>query len=328
MPTKGRPLSCVFSSRLYVPDKEISTLAVFFDEIFLPYPYSVDPDALELPGFRDAGNVGIGAIMLEAVQEEFRTWKEHYKVLFNEGVLRTLAPPIKGSDRLPADYLDAVHKGTYSASLGRGKVSHWSIALGEPALALYAAYSTRPAPEFFLERDQWMPAVRRSQPELDTSTARLATLLGKSLFNYQFPQLALLPPEQILELRDFVRTEKEGFVAYLNSLTEELERYSKDGPGWEETAALKIVERKVMPQFLEFRRCLESKSASFWGKVLEAGGRFMQVDASPWTPKFYWALFEAITGSVAERGKFEEQCKTNAGQAFQYLAKLESKLPV
>jgi hypothetical protein len=208
--------------------------------------------------------------------------------LFQERILRTLAPPIKETDGLPTDYLDAVHKRTLSGvSLGRGKVSHWSIALGEPALALYAAYSSKPAPEFFLERDRWVLTVR---PEPDASTPRLAALLGKSLFNYQFPHLALLTAEQILELRNFISKEKEGFVAYLNSLTDELERYSKDGPGWEEAAALKIVERKVAPQFLEFRRCLESKSAGFWGKVLEAGSKFMQVDASPWTPKFYWAV--------------------------------------
>jgi hypothetical protein len=164
------------------------------------------------------------------------------------------------------------------------------------------------------------------RPKLDTSTPRLTALLGKSLFSYQFPHLEWLPTEEILELRELVSKEKEGFVAYLNSLTDELERYSKDGPGWEEAAALKMFERKVAPQFLEFKRSLESKSAGFWGKAWQAGSKFMQVDAAPWTPKFYWALFEAIAGTIAERGKFKEQCKTNVGQAFQYLAKLGSKL--
>ena len=87
---------------------------------------------------------------------------------------------------------------------------------------------------------------------------------------------------------------------------------------------MKVVERKVIPQYLEFKRRLESRSAGFWGKTLAAGSKFMQIDASPWTPKFYWALFEAISGSISERGKLEEECKSNAGQAFQYLAKLES----
>src|SRR5258708_31933976 len=112
-------------------------------------------------------------------------WKTGYKLLFDEGVLRTLPPPLTEAGDLPGEYLDVLHRRSYSESLGRGKVSLWDIALGKPALALYAAYSRKPAPEFFLE----------SQDAPDTSTFALSASLGRSLFKYQFPQLAFLTPD-------------------------------------------------------------------------------------------------------------------------------------
>src|SRR5437867_7529541 len=119
MPTGVRPLSCIFSSRLHIREDEIATLGVFFDEIFLPYPYGVDPAAIHLPWFHDSGVVGIGTYMLEGVRREFQAWKEKYKLLFEEGVLRTLPPPIKETDELPAGYINALHKRSYSESLGK-----------------------------------------------------------------------------------------------------------------------------------------------------------------------------------------------------------------
>jgi len=334
MTLSPRPLSCVLSTGLYVPDHEISTLALLFDEIFLPYPFNFDPEAIELPGLRQQptfmlfGGAFILSDLLPKIQEQFRAWKERYALLFNEGVLRTLDPP-----EVSEYSSGSSHESRYfvfSAGRGEEQISQCREAFSGAALALYARYSRKPAPEIFLERDPQILASSSdySMLPLDTSTAKLSGLLGKSLFSYQFPQIATLPAERILELRHFLSREREGFVAYLNSLTEEVERYSKEGPGWEETAARKLVERKIVPQFLEFRRCLESKSASFWSNVLAAGAKFMQIDVSPWTPKFYFALLEAITGSISERGKFEEQSKSNAGQAFQYLAKLESQIPI
>jgi hypothetical protein len=115
-------------------------------------------------------------------------------------------------------------------------------------------------------------------------------------------------------------------VTYLYSLADEVEKRAKEGQGWEEEAALAVVERKVIPEYVQFRRILESKKTGFWAKALAAGGKFMQIDASPWTPKFYWGLFEAFSTSIDARTKLEEDARSNAGHAFQYLAKLESKL--
>ena len=212
---KHRIMSCVFSSGLFIRSEDIATLAVFFDEIFLPYPYDVDPNAGKLPGFKDAGIVGLGTFFLEAIQKEFDSWRQRYSALFNAGILRTLPPPIKGTDNYPTDYLDILHSSKASRShLERGKVSHWNMALGIPALALFAAYSKKPAPELFFKSTTGHYPIRflHNSTESDASTFSLTAALAKSLFSYQFPELAALTADQILEVREFLKDEKEGFV--------------------------------------------------------------------------------------------------------------------
>jgi hypothetical protein len=326
MESRARQLSCVYSSHVYVDGADLATLAVFFDEIWLPYPYEVDPDGLGLPGFKDAGIEGIGTYMLAGVQKEFREWKQTVKPLFDEGVLRTLPPPIRTADECPSDYLDVLHTKVARQSLPRGKVSMWDMALGKPAMAIFAAYSSKPAPELFLQPSWRKRSPTKSRSAPDTRTVHLASHLAISLFNYQVPQLQSLTADQILEVRNFLRNEKEGFVAHVFTLTDEMEKSAGAGVQWEEVAALKIVERKLIPQYIEFRRRLESKKTGFWANVLGAGAKFMQIDASPWTPKFYWGLFEAFTHSIDGRAKLEEESRSNAAQTFQYLAKLESTL--
>jgi hypothetical protein len=330
MASRARPFSCVYASRLSIPPDDLATLAVFFDEIWLPYPYDVDPEAIGLPGFEDSEGVGLGTFFLHTIREEFRAWKENAAPLFNEGVLRTLPPPVQTSDAWPAHFLHQLHKsgmgegfgfGTTREELLDGKIRHWDIALGKPALATYAAFSPKPAPELFLESRM----VKGRDTGLETSTPRLATFLARSLFQYQIPQLAPLPADEILEVRNLLAQEKEGFVAYLYSLVDDVEKRAREGHDWEDAASLAVVERKVIPEYVQFRRVLESKKSGFWAKVLEAGGKFMQIDASPWTPKFYWGLFEAFSNSIEARTKLEEDARSNAGHAFQYLAKLESK---
>jgi hypothetical protein len=57
---------------------------------------------------------------------------------------------------------------------------------------------------------------------------------------------------------------------------------------------------------------------------LAAGAKFFEIDAAPWTPKFYGDLFERFFGSIDEVGKAKAEAQSNASQAFQYLARLES----
>ena len=90
------------------------------------------------------------------------------------------------------------------------------------------------------------------------------------------------------------------------------------------STARKTVERKLGPRYDEMRRQLKSKKIGFWANVLAAGAKFFEIDAAPWTPKFYGDLFERFFGSIDEVGKAKAEAQSNASQAFQYLARLES----
>jgi hypothetical protein len=68
------------------------------------------------------------------------------------------------------------------------------------------------------------------------------------------------------------------------------------------------------------RRQLKSKKIGFWANVLAAGAKSLEIDAAPWTPKFYGDLFERFFGSIDEIGKAKAEAQSNASQAFQYLA--------
>lgn len=61
--------------------------------------------------------------------------------------------------------------------------------------------------------------------------------------------------------------------------------------------------------------------------MLAAGGKFFQIDAAPWTPKFWGGIVEMLFGSIAKGSEVEVTLKTNPGQALQYLATLKRLAP-
>jgi hypothetical protein len=120
------------------------------------------------------------------------------------------------------------------------------------SLALHAAYARKVDPELFI-----------SDPA-DTATSRLAGFLVRSLFKYRIPQLQALTAEQILEVRDYIKDTKEGFVDYIFEMVDDVEARLKSGEKSEEEAARKTVERKLGPRYDEMRRQLKSKKIGFW----------------------------------------------------------------
>jgi hypothetical protein len=100
MSSKGRLFSCVYASGLTIPLADLATLAVFFDEIWLPYPYGVDPDSIGLPGFKDSGQVALGTFLLEGVRKEFRAGRRARRLcstkVFCERCRRRSRPRVVG----------------------------------------------------------------------------------------------------------------------------------------------------------------------------------------------------------------------------------------
>jgi hypothetical protein len=93
MSLRTRALNIVCSSDLLIDDPELlTTLSVFYDQVYLPYPYHCDPDAEPLIGM---SNILKREVLLE--EEDvggYITWKNRYKVLFDNGTFELLPPSV------------------------------------------------------------------------------------------------------------------------------------------------------------------------------------------------------------------------------------------
>jgi hypothetical protein len=141
------------------------------------------------------------------------------------------------------------------------------------------------------------------------------------------PQLNALHPEQILEIRELVQETKEGFVDYIFEAVDDVEARLISGSVTEVEAAQKTVERKLLPKYHEFQRQLQAQRGGFWSEVLAAGSTLLQIDATPWTPKFYGQIIEAFFGPLGNIAEAEAEARSNANQAYQYLATLAAGPP-
>jgi hypothetical protein len=96
-----RKLSITYSSGLIPPPELMSTLAVFYDEIWLPYPYDLDQDGIQIfPVFNRMAEInaksGAYKIRLEA-RNTYRQQRERWYLLFNRDICRILSPPLEAN---------------------------------------------------------------------------------------------------------------------------------------------------------------------------------------------------------------------------------------
>jgi hypothetical protein len=78
-----------------------------------------------------------------------------------------------------------------------------------------------------------------------------------------------------------------------------------------------------MPSFHEYQRKLLAQESGFWSKVGIRIAKMLQIDAAPWTPKFYGALLERLFGNVVDASEIERDQLSNKSQAFQYMGSLK-----
>ena len=88
-----------------------------------------------------------------------------------------------------------------------------------------------------------------------------------SIFSYEVPLLRALEPEDIIELRNQLKSTKEGFLDYLSTLADSVESRLRDGRSGSESIQV-TVEREVLPQYHEFSRQSLAKRTESWAKVL------------------------------------------------------------
>lgn len=314
-------LSATYSSGLFhdalaSPDV-LSTLAVFYDEVYFPYPYGLDsegPVFWRWEGYEPGVAYPPDSRVIPSVQELYVAKEDEWKLLFEQGIFNRLPPSISSSQDLPEDFTKNL-----MSQLGypeeKGAWSTVDLITGKFALALHAMYTKKPSPELFV-----------SNPS-DTSTMRLAGFLVQSIFRCVVPHLNALNAEQVLEVRELLRDTKEGFTYFVFELADDVEDRIGSGDISEVEAAKKVVERKLLPQYAEMRRQLEAKRTGFWASVLATGAQMLQIDAAPWTPKFYGQMLEALFGPIGKTAEAEEKARSNANQSFQYLTNLAAGPP-
>lgn len=314
MADDSRKLSITYSSGLIPPPEHISTLAVFYDEIWLPYPYNFSPHHVQIhSGSLEAGfdRLGLGYVeqALIMVGERFLQQRDSWRLLFVQDILRTLPPYDDGTSNPTSKLLmlDNAFESLKGKNTYLGDIGDWLYHL---ILELHMLYAIKPSPELLIPDTS------------NTNTSRLAYFLVQSLFQYQIPRLETLNAEQVLEVRDYLKDTKEGFTQYVNEMTDDVEQRLKGGNLSEIGAAQKTFERKILPQYEEFRRQLVSRKTGYWANVLSASADFLKVDATPWTPKFYGELLKWLGVALNLTAKDEEALLTNKSQAFQYLVRL------
>lgn len=311
----------------------LNSLCLFFDRVYLPYPHLFDFwHGARLFTFLDdgPGHPRIGAVKqrsspsvtfdeLEKLQEKYQTWLEEYSTLFEAGLIRHLpAPkglfgPTESHLKQMLDYLYGPTKGSLEQfgdpyQLQRLRIE--DVLDGHFDVALHALTARKPSPEIFIG------TAREHQ------TVALAGVLADATLTLSISDLSDLSSSQILELRQSVDQFRSGFRDHLLELVDDVEsRVSADDHNFL-VAALKTAERKIMPGFNEYQRQLLSREVGFWSKAGARSAKFLQVDASPFTPKFWGAILECLFGNLDSSADLDRETFSNESQAFQYLGAL------
>lgn len=322
----------VYNSGLNVWDRShLSTLSIFYDQVLLPATsektrgtcvifvkkpvkgdrYRLeDVEALGFPFEHQGGKTNPA--------EFARKWETDHQLLFQEGVLSRLPPPSETLD--PLNWFHSGEMDSLSDALldlpfylravndeGTERIILWQDHLKH----LFRTDISEP--NVFLTRDsQW-------EREL------LKGLMANSVFRFLLPKVEELTPDQIMEVRGAVAATREGFSMHLQSLSSGVEERIKGGESLQDISsyAKSVVETKLIPDYVEFKRQLVAKRAGFWKKVLDKAGKIFEIDAAPWTPKFYGELLKALGFTLLTGIEEQTERLSNPNQAFQFMRTIE-----
>lgn len=153
----------------------------------------------------------------------------------------------------------------------------------------------------------------------------LVALEAAATFRYLLPKISTFHPIQILELREKLKDSREGFTMHLWKLSKGLQEQAKDGTSLADISrsAEDLIKTELIPDYREFQRQLESIRSERWGKVLDAAGRVAEIDAAPWTPKFWALVLKAIGMTALTADSERKEALSNRYQAFQFMSYVE-----
>jgi hypothetical protein len=310
----------------------LSTLCVFYDEVLLPA--CDEESSRDLVEFRRrvgsntdytlevAALRGLRAQVRDssdeiAVEQLFTDWQKEYEPLFNGGVL----------SRVPRSQQDL---GSLFEEKRLKRVS--DLLLDIPYTLTNDSEASEPDVIYLwqdhvfhlLREDLSLPSVFITK-EKRHNRETLNGLLAFATFKVLVPKLSELHPDQILEVREKVTATREGFSMHVQALSSEVESRIQQGDSLDDIAhyARSVVETRMIPDYVEFRRQLEAQRAGFWVKVLDKASKIAEIDCAPWTPKFYAEVLKALGFTLLTGMAEREKHLTNKAQAFQFLREVE-----
>jgi hypothetical protein len=156
----------------------------------------------------------------------------------------------------------------------------------------------------------------------------IKAIAAKTLFRFVLPRISELAPEEILDLREKLSDFRAGFSYHLQSLCGEIFEAIRSGANMGEVTAhaSALVEIKILPDLHEYQSQLSARRTRSGERILDTVGRVLRIEASPWTPRFFGDVLEAVAPGLLEANVEREARASNKGQALQFLAAL-TKMP-
>lgn len=248
-------------------------------------------------------------------------WDDKNRVLFDHHVLRRLEPEPSPSLALGSD-VQWQQVTPHLLDLDFALRSKWQNEGEETESILIWEDLAR----HLLRADVRPPRIFVGSPG-EHNRGALNTLLAHSAFSLLLPKLSGLQPDQIMDVRNKVKCNREGFSMHLQALSADVEARIEDGDSLSEVAryAQSVAETKLLPFYAEWKRQLAAERAGFWGQVLDTTSAALKIDVGPWTPKFYGELLKAL-GFVTLKGIAEHKGRlTNESQAYQFMRAIEDR---
>jgi hypothetical protein len=267
---------------------------------------------------------------------EWGTLEAYEEVLYRKFYDVTFHSPTAGTISRKVEFVTAVNKGTLQKmNIARPRAINQQVTAEEISGALAMPvrkirmggrdYIPQDLADHLVRTDVDLPQIFATTNGQRPGRDILVALEAEATFGYLLPIIRVFHPTQILELREKIADTREGFTMHLWRLSKGLEERVNAGTRIAEIRyfAKSLIETELIPDYREFRRQLSSMKVGRWGKVLDAGGRVFDIDATIGTPKFYGLLLKAVGLSGLTLASERQELLSNRVQAFKFMTKLE-----
>lgn len=330
----------IYNSDLIIRNaSELATLSVFYDKVFLPYTTPATSDLLAGPRvFSVKLPRGFDAKGEQEFFDDVGYWSRVYYPLIQEEVIERLPPPPWG-DKPPLEKLSTINLSERIKLLTQDstRTAQRSLAISNKPFGqeeVQDDFEKGVMKEDLIKQDLALHFLR---PDLDLpqifindganpSREFLKAIEARATFDYLLPALGRLNADEILEVRRKVKDLREGFSMHLQELSKGIEDRLKGGESLDEIEpwARSIIETQVIPDYRQFRRQLAAERSGFWNKVLDSTAKVFQIEAAPWTPKFYGEFLKAIGVAILTTTAERKEKLSNRSQAYHFMRLVEN----